>query len=105
MCNLVHYVYNYIIIYLLLYAVICYIYTVFDMTLILSGAKREALLFIFVLSFQNGPIGSLWKIMVVWFLRELWTLPIFLGGAFSKEINWRGQHYKLMNGGKAIKLN
>lgn len=77
----------------------------FDMTLILSGAKREALLFIFVLSFQNGPIGSLWKIIVVWFLRELWTLPIFLGGAFSKEINWRGQHYKLMNGGKAIKLN
>ena len=54
---------------------------------------------------QNGPIGSIWKIFCVWCIRELWTFPLFVAGIYSREVNWKGQRYKLKFGGKTIKLD
>ena len=54
---------------------------------------------------QNGPIGSIWRILCVWCIRELWTFPLFIAGNCSREISWKGQRYKLQFGGKAIKLD
>lgn len=50
-------------------------------------------------------MGSLWYLFLAWCLREVWTLPLFLAGVWSREVAWKGERYRLQFGGKAIKLD
>lgn len=54
---------------------------------------------------QHHQVGSIWYIFLAWCLREVWTLPLFLAGVWSREVAWKGQRYRLQFGGKAVKLD
>lgn len=54
---------------------------------------------------ETGSLSPLWKILLMWLLRELWTFPLFLTGAWGREVHWRGSHFRLQIGGKARKLD
>lgn len=54
---------------------------------------------------EGGLVGPLWKVLLVWMLREVWTFPLFLAGVWSREVVWRGKRYRLKMGGKAVKLD
>ena len=54
---------------------------------------------------QGGVVGPLWKVLLAWAVRELWTVPLFIAGVWSREVAWRGKRYRLQLGGKAVKLD
>lgn len=54
---------------------------------------------------ENGPLPSLCQVGRAWLLRELWTFPLFLCGVWSREVIWKGGHFRLKFGGTAVKLD
>ena len=54
---------------------------------------------------QGRMVGPLWKVLLAWAVSELWTIPLFVAGIWSREVVWRGARYRLCLGGKAVKLD
>uniref|UniRef100_A0A1X7UH65 ceramide glucosyltransferase n=1 Tax=Amphimedon queenslandica TaxID=400682 RepID=A0A1X7UH65_AMPQE len=91
--------------------------TPYQHVLLVSGLHRFIFIFIchtliwllcdllLIRVIENGPVTSLWKVLIVWILRELWALPLFITSSCSREITWRGVRFQLHFGGKATKID
>lgn len=51
------------------------------------------------------PPASTAQFLVAWAARELLTLPVWLYGITSSVVVWRGQKYRIVGNGEAIKLD
>lgn len=54
---------------------------------------------------QNGSIGKLWLVLPAWLYREVTTYWCFFSGVINREVNWRGRRYRLLLGGKAVRVD
>ncbi|KAK8861307.1 hypothetical protein IAR55_002126 [Kwoniella newhampshirensis] len=51
-----------------------------------------------------GPLGSRLTFLVAWMAREVMALPIWLMAMTSSDVVWRGQKYRIIFSGEAIRL-
>ena len=50
-------------------------------------------------------MDPIWKLLIAWLTRETCALPILLSSLKTRTITWGGNKYKLLLGGKAVKLS